>query len=382
MSDDYLWDRSGAPDPGVADLEKLLSPLAHDAPLRDIAPRRKRTAWIIGGVIVAAAAAVAIYLALPGDKAEVPAVASACTKGEGFAFNGVGGKVSCGGDTLDQGTLPVGGTLETGAHQADVVIADIGNARLGPNTKLRLARTDAQQHQLALDVGTMHAKVYAPPRLFTVTTPLSEVVDLGCEYDLVIAPDGTGSVTVQDGLVELATRSGTVVTIPEGCTGQIHGEGRPGLPLCTASSDHVKDAIRNGARDVILDKAERQDAVVLLALAAIDPARRVRAFEKLAELSPPPDVEITAESVLTNAEHLATWQQDVLEIYFGLFGPDAKPAAPATPSTKTGPRKPTSVEKAPPGVKTPSVPKSLDDVSDPFEKPRKSSRKMPATDAP
>ncbi len=28
--DDYLWDRSGEPDPEVAALEKLLAPLAHD----------------------------------------------------------------------------------------------------------------------------------------------------------------------------------------------------------------------------------------------------------------------------------------------------------------------------------------------------------------
>lgn len=377
MSDDYLWDRSGTPDPEVAELEKLLSPLAHDAPLRDIAPRTKRRPWLVGGAIVAAAAAIAIYVALPRDTKPTPVLA--CTNGEGFAFNGVGGKVSCGGRTLDKGTLPVGGTLETGAHQADVVIADIGKARLGPNTTLRLARTDATQHQLALDVGTMHAKVYAPPRLFTVTTPLSEVVDLGCEYDLVIAPDGTGSVTVQDGLVELATRSGNIVTIPEGCTGKIHGEGRPGLPLCTASSDPVRDAIRTGASDTIIDKAARQDAVVLLALAAIDPARRARAFEKLAELSPPPDVEITAETVLTNAEHLAIWQQDVLEIYFGLFGPDAERPSPDAPTNEQGK---TPVEKVPPVGKTRPVPKPLDDVSDPFETPRTKPRKMPATNQP
>ena len=34
VGDDYLWDGSGPPDPEVARLEALLSPLAHDAPLR------------------------------------------------------------------------------------------------------------------------------------------------------------------------------------------------------------------------------------------------------------------------------------------------------------------------------------------------------------
>ena len=35
MSDDYLWDRSGPPDPDVQRLEELLSPLRHEAPLDD-----------------------------------------------------------------------------------------------------------------------------------------------------------------------------------------------------------------------------------------------------------------------------------------------------------------------------------------------------------
>src|SRR5262245_26980049 len=36
MSDDYLWDRSGIPDPDVKWLEDLLAPLAHNAPLDEL----------------------------------------------------------------------------------------------------------------------------------------------------------------------------------------------------------------------------------------------------------------------------------------------------------------------------------------------------------
>lgn len=329
MSDDYLWDRSGAPDADVAKLEQLLSPLAHDAPLDELRLRRRRsrTLWIVGGALVAAAAAIAIYLALP-KQPDVP-VPTACRGGEGFAFTGIGGDVSCGGGRVAAGTLPVGGTLETGTAEARLTIADIGAARLGQNTKLRLERTDAQRHQLALEHGTMHAKVYAKPRLFAVTTPLTEVTDLGCEYDLTIADGGVGSVSVSDGLVELATKTGAVVVVPEGCTAEILGEQRPGLPMCKSASPGVVDAILEfdagdpAAADKILAIADRRDAVVLLALAAVIPERRLAVLERLAELSPPPDVEITAELAATDPDLLAPWQQDILEIYFGLWGPDA-----------------------------------------------------------
>jgi hypothetical protein len=329
MSDDYLWDRSGPADPDVAKLEGLLAPLAHDAPLDELGLRRRRSRapWFIGGAIVAVAAAVAIYLALP-KKPGVPQI-TACSGSDGFAFTGIGGAVSCGGGRVAQGTLPVGGTLETGTAEARLTIADIGAARLGQNTKLRLERTDVQRHQLALDHGTMHAKVYAPPRLFAVTTPLTEVTDLGCEYDLTIAEGGVGSVTVFDGMVELATKTGTVVVVPEGCTAEILGAQRPGLPMCKAASPGIVEAILEydagdpAAADTILAKADRQDAVVLLALAAVDAKRRLAVLERLAELSPPPDVEITPELAATDPDLLAPWQQDVLEIYFGLFGPDS-----------------------------------------------------------
>jgi hypothetical protein len=36
MSNDYLWDRSGTPDPDIKWLEDLLAPLAHDAPLDEL----------------------------------------------------------------------------------------------------------------------------------------------------------------------------------------------------------------------------------------------------------------------------------------------------------------------------------------------------------
>jgi ferric-dicitrate binding protein FerR (iron transport regulator) len=322
MSDDYLWNRSGTVDPDVARLEELLSPLAHDAPLDELhLQRRRRAPWFIVGALVAAAAAIAIYIALPGRGA------ATCRGDDGFAFTGIGGDVRCQGSAVASGVLPVGGELVTGKHAATLTIADIGTARLGQGTQIRLQRTDAERHQLFLERGHMHAKVIARPRLFAVATPHADVIDLGCEYDITIDANGRGELSVHDGLVELVTRSGGLVIVPAGCQAQILGDQRPGLPVCTASSAGVRAAAaaydrgEPAALDALLAAAERQDAITLIAVAVIEDSRRTRVLERLYELSPPPDAVITVDSALADPAELATWRTDVFEIYFGLWAP-------------------------------------------------------------
>src|SRR5689334_4919123 len=158
--DDYLWDRSGPPDPDALRLERLLSPLAHDAPLDETRLRRgrRRRPWIVAGVAAAVAAAAALLLALwwPGRAAPVPSDSYACgAKASGFAFTARGGSVACGGERVPAGVLPVGGVLDTGAHRAELAIANIGRAELGTQTRVRLERTGPERHQLFLERGRM-----------------------------------------------------------------------------------------------------------------------------------------------------------------------------------------------------------------------------------
>src|SRR5438045_3455920 len=119
-SDDYLWDRSGAPDPEVARLEQLLAPLRHDAPLDELrvqrSARRRRPGVVIAlGVALVAAAAVVVLVIRPSHSGSGGA-ASACRGGTGFAFTGQGGDVTCSGARIASGVLPVGGELDTGAN--------------------------------------------------------------------------------------------------------------------------------------------------------------------------------------------------------------------------------------------------------------------------
>ena len=58
MNDDYLWDKSGEPDPEVERLEKLLGEFRHNVkPLRT-APARQWFRYAAAVVLVAAAGAV------------------------------------------------------------------------------------------------------------------------------------------------------------------------------------------------------------------------------------------------------------------------------------------------------------------------------------
>ena len=321
MSDDYLWNRSGTPDPEVERLEKLLAPLAHDAPLDElrVARKRRRPWFVLGIAVAAAAAALAIFFALPRDPA-------ACAGGEGFAFTGLGGEVTCGGARVARGVLPVGELLDTGANEASLAIADIGSAKLGKQTRVRLDRTDPARHQLTLDRGHMHARVIAPPRLFAVSTKHTDVIDLGCEYTIDVSESGSGNICVLSGLVELATKSGAIAVAPEGTCAAILAGQRPGLPHASNARPELVAAVHAYERgepdafDTLLRVADHRDAITLIALAAIDTRGRV-VLERLVELSPPPDAEITVDGALEDPAQLAAWRTDIIEVFIGVYGP-------------------------------------------------------------
>ncbi|MDB4953014.1 MAG: hypothetical protein JWO36_583 [Myxococcales bacterium] len=314
MSDDYLWDRSGPRDPDVEKLEKLLAPLAHDAPLDQLRLRRKRPRWIVLGVVLAAAA-FAGWLAIPSSHHEELV---ACTQdGSGFRFVAEGGAVACGGRQIATGVLPVGGVLDTGLHQVDLSIADIGTAQLGPNTRVSLDRSTTAGHHLSIDHGHMHARVAAPPRLFAISTKHAEVTDLGCEYTIDVDASGAGSLHVLSGKVELATKSGAIVVAPAGTHTKILAGQAPGLPLRDAGDVAFEAAIDGylagdpSAFDTVLALASPADAITLIDLAIIDAPHRPAVLAKLGQLAPPPEG-VTIDGAAANQHQLERWREAIM----------------------------------------------------------------------
>lgn len=326
--DDYLWDKTGD-DPEVARLEALLSPLAHQAPLDELRLKRKksRLPFVIAGVMAAAAAIV--FVIWPRD-----GVGTSCV-GPGMVFSS-SGAVSCNGDALATGVLPVHGRLETGSQEAELTIADIGTATLSANTIVRLDQTQiGKRHQLFLQEGKLHAKVIAPPKIFAVATPSADVIDLGCEYTMEIDRSGAGTISVQTGRVELETANGAVVLAPAGTHARLLPGRRASLPLIDKASSAITAAVAEleaGSPDAIahvLAAATKADAITIANLARIvTVAQRRTVLETLTTMVPAPGCATVAE-VLANLDLLEIWYDHVYLIHVGAF--DATPVDCASP---------------------------------------------------
>ncbi len=327
--DDYLWDKRGD-DPEVARLEALLSPLAHQAPLDELRLKRRRSKlpFVIAGV---AAAAAALVLVVVWPRASE---GTGCV-GPGMVFSSAG-TVSCNGDALATGVLPIRGTLETGSQEAELTIADIGTAKLSANTIVRLDQSSiGKRHQLYLQEGKMHAKVIAPPKIFAVATPSADVIDLGCEYTMEIDRTGAGTISVQTGRVELETSKGAVVLAPAGTHARLLPGRRASLPLIDKASSAITAAVaelEDGKPDAIahvLAAATKADAITIANLARIvTVAQRPTVLKTLITLVPAPGCATVSEAV-ANQDLLEIWYDHVYLIHVGAF--DATPANCATP---------------------------------------------------
>lgn len=328
--DDYLWDRRGE-DAEVARLEQLLSPLAHDAPLDELRLHRRRARWPLWiGIATAVAAAFVLVLVWPRASGE----GGACI-GLGMVFESEG-TVACNGEQLAIGVLPVGGQLATGAHQAEITIADIGTATLGANTIVRLDQTSiGKRHQLFLQEGKMHAKVLAPPKIFAVATPSAQVTDLGCEYTLEIDRTGAGSIHVLTGKVELETGGGAVVMAPAGTHGRLLPGRRASLPLSDRAGPQITAAVaeleagKPEAIDKVLAAATRVDAITIANLVRVAPATtKRRVLERLAQLVPAPQC-TTIDEALEHADLFEMWFDEVYLVHLGASDGAAQSCAPS-----------------------------------------------------
>lgn len=317
---DYLWDRTGAPDPELARLEALLSPLAHDAPLKlpaDVVPishpRRRRWPIVASAGIAAAAAVIALVVIKRrgGDDA-------GCDRGDGFAFS-ADAAIHCDGGRGSTGTLAVGGWIETAAGTARIEVANIGAVELRPQSRLALRGTSATEHRLALEHGALHARVTAPPRLFVIETPSATAIDLGCEYDLVVGPDGGGSLCVITGQVELAGPAGTLVVVPAGTCAAFAKQGL-GLPVRTAATPEMRAAVaafdpaRPATVQAIVSAAGDGDQITLINLLALaGPYQREAVYDPLQQLAPTPEDVVKDAIIAGDPESLQRWRDSVVD---------------------------------------------------------------------
>ena len=312
--DAYLWDGTGVPDPDVVGLEKTLGVLRHggriaelpDRPVASVPRPVARWRWM---------AAAAALLIVAGAGWLVVAWRSPA-----WRVNSVAGAPAIGDRTvMTQSRFKQGEWLVTdNQSKARIAVGSIGSVDVDPNTRVQLIEA-GREHRMALDRGTIHARIWAPPKLFFVNTRAALAVDLGCAYTLQVDEQGAGLLRVRSGWVGLE-REGRDTYVPEGAMCALHHDAGPGTPryedapsgygeaLSVLDFSSVNDRRRDAALDLVLSTARKRDAMTLWHLLTRGTAEeRARVYERLAALAPPPDG-VTRELILAgNRVALDRW---------------------------------------------------------------------------
>ncbi len=304
MSDDYLWDKRGVPDPEVRRLEEVLGRLRHrpslpfDADLvaaAHNAPGSRRLSSARSPLLLIAAALIAAVGAgwfLASSSPRHPAWQVSSLQGAPTVAL-----------ARIEGTRPlrVGEWLETDATaRARISAGSVGQVDVDPESRVRVSSVREGNVRLRLARGKMHALIWAPPGRFFVDTPSSTAVDLGCAYTLSVDEDGSGKVEVTSGWVGFEWK-GRESFIPAGAVCLTRPGIGPGTPHYASASPALEAALgvldfesvsaeeRQAAVTTVLNQARPADAVTLWhLLRRVDPRDSDRVFDRLAAFVPPP----------------------------------------------------------------------------------------------
>jgi hypothetical protein len=196
--------------------------------------------------------------------------------------------------------IAVGQTLVTdGASSVRLQVSTIGEVTVGSNSRVRLVESRDAHHRLALDRGTLHAVIAAPPGQFIVDTPSATATDLGCVYTLRVDEDGSGMLSVGAGWVSFED-NGRESFVPAGASSRLSPSSGPGTPSYDDADPGFHDALDrvDGERDAtrrrealleVLERARDRDAMTLWHLISRVPSEdRGRVVDVLSKHAPLP----------------------------------------------------------------------------------------------
>jgi hypothetical protein len=307
MTEDYLWDRSGPPDPEIENLERTLAAVSYRAlgRPREVVPRpaRSRVWWAV------AAAAVLGAVALSRLTPPAPATAWRVDSFAGQAQ--LGGQVAAVSMSLHAGQL-----VSTDDRSEVTLRADeFGTISIGPDSRLHAA----SNRRVTLERGVLHAFIWSPPREFVVDTPSARAVDLGCQYTLQVDPSGDGLLKVSLGWV--AFQFGEHESfIPAGAECVTRKRGGPGIPYYEDAPESLRQSLAllergdDAALPGVLAAARPADALTLWHLLTRAAERdRGAVFDRFAQLVTLPP-EVTRAAVLRRDSHSLDLCWDALKL--------------------------------------------------------------------
>jgi hypothetical protein len=318
MQNEYLWNGSGKPDPEIQRLEHAPGRLRHSGPapafpaLESLTlrlPWWQRIALSLSTPRLTAAALVVLAMASGLWLSLAPRPPLTTRNRWRVEFTtALQPQESTG--SVKKAWLEVGEALETRAgSKATIAVAEIGQLEVEPMTRLRLLQSGTGRKRIALDRGTIHATIWAPPGQFVVDTPSAVAVDLGCMYTLHIDETGSGLLRTTLGWVGFH-RNARESFIPAGAACATQADSGPGTPYFEDASEAFRTALsrldaaseppadRKAALDTVLREARPRDALTLWhLLARVAAAERPDVYDRLAALVPPPSG-VTREGIL------------------------------------------------------------------------------------
>jgi hypothetical protein len=208
-----------------------------------------------------------------------------------------------------------GDWIETDASSiARIKVGQIGSVEVGPNSRLRIAATRPLEHRLTLSRGEIHAKIWAPPKLFFVDTASATAEDLGCEYSLKTDEHGSGQLQVTLGWVSFQWK-GQESLVPAGASCRTRPHAGPGVPYFDDAPEDLKNAVESFATgenslDVILRVARVRDTLTLWhLLSRVGLPDRERVYDRIAALSPVPSDVSREKALQLDPATLARWRE-------------------------------------------------------------------------
>lgn len=323
--ENYLWDRSGTPDPEIVHLERALGRFRQGESLRPLPSLEPRGRWEpllwSRGFRIAAAAAVmlcAVALA-PGlirRMAEPAALCKVfCVAGEP-RVNGL--------PFTSSGSLAAGGVVETGSgSQVEVRFGLVGRITVYPDSRLRVVEVRRGRYRMGLDHGKIFARTLAPPFTFVVDTPGPTAYDLGCSFTMETDARGSGRLQVLTGWVQLELDDRQVL-IPGGAVCPLRPGGALGTPYFEDTGESFRSALarldfehedppeRAATLSALLAAARPRDAFSLMEmLKTSSGGERRRILDRAMELVPPPPGVTRAGLLRGDSDMMYAWRKQL-----------------------------------------------------------------------
>jgi len=309
----YLWDKTGETDPELRRWEQLLGNFSRQPAPRLVLPARAsrvsmgRYYWLAAAACLVIAAVVSLRFAWqPGSYWKVVALA--------------------GTPLIDRqpistsGRIGVGGLLETDRFsRAKLRLGLMGVIKIEPNSRVRLAATGGGRHRIALETGTISARLWAPPSTLSVDTPSATAIDLGCAFVLQADERGVELLRVTSGWVQFQLDNRQAV-VPAGAVALARPGVGPGTPFFEDASMPFRLALEQldfgdrryentDALQLVLSEARPKDSVSLLSLfSRVSPSGRGVVFDRVSQFVSPPSG-FTREQAVdgTNQPGLDAW---------------------------------------------------------------------------